>query len=273
MINGMTGFGTAQFSDGQSKGIVEIKSVNHRYFDLSFYLPIGFGSLENKIRSIVSKKLSRGKVVVSVKITQKAPATISFNKETIRKYIKYSKSLQKEWRLANNLTLADLVRLPGVVEARETLVKADTVWPLLEKSLKKSLNELLYMRKKEGQSLFVDVNDKLKRMHKQVVKIKKRAKDLLSKNKKKLTEDEFLSYQKGCDINEELERLAHYIDEIKAVFKSGGPAGKKMDFIAQEMQRETNTMGSKLQDKVVSNAVISLKSKVEKIREQAQNIE
>jgi uncharacterized protein (TIGR00255 family) len=107
----------------------------------------------------------------------------------------------------------------------------------------------------------------------QVKKIQKKAKSILGEKKKKLNEEEFRSAQKSSDVNEEITRLLHYIDEIAPLLKSQAAVGKKIDFIAQEMQRETNTIGSKLQDKIVSNAVIALKSKIEKIREQAQNIE
>ena len=119
----------------------------------------------------------------------------------------------------------------------------------------------------------VDVGDKTKRMLLQVKKIRARAAIILKQKKKKLTVEEFKSFQKNIDIEEEITRLSHYIYEVKQLLKSLVPIGKKMDFIAQEMQRETNTIGSKLQDSAVSNAVIALKSKIEKIREQSQNIE
>ena len=129
------------------------------------------------------------------------------------------------------------------------------------------------MRRSEGRSLAADVANQLKRMTLQTKKIQKKAKFILNEKKKKLTNEEFRSLQRSSDVNEEVTRLLHYIDEIKPLLKGKISVGKKIDFIAQEMQRETNTIGSKLQDKVVSNAVIALKSKIEKIREQAQNIE
>jgi uncharacterized protein (TIGR00255 family) len=129
------------------------------------------------------------------------------------------------------------------------------------------------MRRREGKALCTDINAQLKRMLLQIGLIKNRTGALLKESKDRLTPEEFSSYQKSNDINEELKRLAHYIDEAKALLKQVDGAGKKLDFIAQEMQRETNTIGSKVQDKDVAAAVIAIKSKVEKIREQSNNVE
>ncbi|MFT7538933.1 MAG: hypothetical protein ACI9F2_001084, partial [Lysobacterales bacterium] len=180
---------------------------------------------------------------------------------------------QKQFKLKNDLTLSDLVKLPGVLEAKETFVNPDDLWPAIEKSLKRATTALVAMRKREGRSLHADVVDKLKLMTVNTKKITDRSKIILKAKKKELNDEEFQSFQKSNDINEELSRLDHYIAEVKKLLKSCNSVGKRIDFIAQELQRETNTIGSKLQDRIVSNAVISLKSKIEKIREQAQNIE
>jgi uncharacterized protein (TIGR00255 family) len=166
-----------------------------------------------------------------------------------------------------------LVRLPGVLETKETALDPEALWPTLEKGFSKAVKSLVAMRVSEGKTLARDVMDKLKSMSLQIKKIQKKIQIILNEQKAKLTNEEFGSFQRSSDVNEEITRLMHYIDEIKPLLKSETTVGKKIDFIAQEMQRETNTIGSKLQDKVVSNAVISLKSKIEKIREQSQNIE
>lgn len=273
MIKGMTGFGFAQIETNKAKISVEIKTVNHRYLDISFYLPIGFGSLESKIRQIVAKELERGRVTISVKIIPQQTQTIFLNKEIVRTHLKYAAQIKKEFGLKNDLSLSDIIRLPGVLEIKENLLDADSLWPLLDKGMKKAIHGVVIMRNSEGKSLTVDLATQLKNMSAKVVIIQKRAKQSLAEAKPKMTDEEFRSFQKGTDVNEELSRLAHYIDEMKGLLKNGTSVGKKIDFIAQEMQRETNTIGSKLQDKVVANAVISLKSKIEKIREQSQNIE
>jgi len=273
MIKGMTGFGQAQLSAGKVKALIEVKSVNHRYLDINYFLPVGFGSIESKIRQMIQQDFHRGRVTVSMKITQKDEAKAVLNKDVVRMHLRNINKLKKEFGIKGALPLQDLVKLPGVLEAREMMVNPETLKSALDKSLKRALNGLIGMRRSEGRSLAADILDKLRRMSVQVKKIRSKAKSILKDKKKKYTDEEFRSVQRNSDVNEEITRLLHYIDEIKPLLKSKVSVGKKIDFIAQEMQRETNTIGSKLQDKVVSNAVISLKSKIEKIREQAQNIE
>jgi len=275
MISGMTGFGSSDLTWGKVKGAVEIKSVNHRYLDLAYYLPAGFNSFEDKVQKLVAKHLKRGRVTISVRITEKPQMTITVNKEAVKRYADIAKSLSKELNLKNDLSTADLLKMPGVVEAKETFVQAVDIWPATEKALEKSLLSVASMRKREGRSLAADINSQLKKMNERITQIKTRANNLLKEKKNTLTKEEFLSYQKSNDINEELSRLAHHIDEVKSLIKtkSSEGAGKKLDFIAQEMQRETNTIGSKVQDNLISAAVIALKAKVEKIREQANNVE
>jgi len=273
MITGMTGFGSCEITYGKVKGIIEIKTVNHRYLDLAYYLPVGFSSLEDKIQKIVASQVKRGRVTVSVKITDKPHTNIVLNQEVVKRYLDFAKDLGQKHHIKNDITVADIMRLPGVVEAKEVFVQAADLWPVLEKSLHKAVTGVVVMRRREGKSLSADINGQLKRMLLQISLIKKRTGALLKDSKTKLTPDEFSSYQKSNDINEELARLAHYIDEARVLLKQAEGAGKKLDFIAQEMQRETNTIGSKVQDKEVSAAVIAIKSKVEKIREQSNNVE
>ena len=166
------------------------------------------------------------------------------------------------------------MRLPGVIETKATVfVQAGELWPVLEKSLHKAVAGVLAMRRREGKALRADINGHLMRMGLRIRSIKARTSALLKESKGKMASDEFSSYQKSNDINEETARLEHYIDEAKILLRQAEGAGKKLDFIAQEMQRETNTIGSKVQDKVVAASVIAIKSKVEKIREQSNNVE
>jgi len=273
MITGMTGFGAGEITFGKIKGIVEVKTVNHRYLDVAFYLPVGFSSLEDKIQKIIGSQIKRGRITVSVKITDKPQTSILLNQDAVKRYLDFAKALGEKHRIKNDITVADIMRLPGVVESKEVFVQAGDLWPTLEKSLQKAVAGVVNMRRREGKALSVDINGQLKRMLLQISLIKKRIAALLKDSKAKMTQDEFSSYQKSNDINEELSRLAHYIDEAKALLKQAEASGKKLDFIAQEMQRETNTIGSKVQDKEVAAAVIAIKSKVEKIREQSNNIE
>lgn len=273
MIKGMTGFGTSSFCVGKIKGFIEVKSVNHRYLDLSFYLPVGFGAIENKIRDRISKELSRGRVTVFVRMTDKPVQEVFFNEEMIEEYLQHAKSIEKKYKLNNNLTLADLIRMPGVVDVKEVFVEASQMAPFILKSLDVALKGLKIMREREGKSLVVDIGDKLKKMTVCIKMIEKRITVILKEAKAQMKPEEFSSYQKSIDINEEIARFLHYITEMKSLLNSTVPVGKKLDFIAQEMQRETNTIGSKVQDEIVSNQVITMKSKIEKIREQGNNVE
>ncbi len=273
MLIGMTGFGSSDVSVGKIKGIVEVKSVNHRYLDLAYYLPSGFSSFEEKIQKIAAKSVKRGRITVSVRITDKPHMTITLNEESVKRYRDFGKSLAKRFGIKDDLSVADIMRMPGVIEAKEVFVEAAVMWPSVEKGLAKALLSLVAMRRREGKSIEADINSQLSLMQKRIGGIKSRSGALLKHQKQTMSNEEFSAYQKSNDINEELARLAHHIDEARALIKQGFEAGKKLDFIAQEMQRETNTIGSKVQDKEISAAVIALKSKIEKIREQANNVE
>ena len=273
MIKGMTGFGSATFVAENIRGIVEVKSVNHRYLDISYYLPIGFASIERKIRQVVDKFVSRGRINIALKIFDKPAQTAHFNTRVVASYMRHAKALKRQFKLTGELTLSDVVLLPGVAEARETEVSPEALWPAIEKSLTKAMASVATMRQREGKSLGTELNAILSRMLLKINQIRKRAAALIKAKRHQLPADEFASFQKSVDINEELSRLAHHVAECRLLLKSDVAVGKKLDFVAQEMQRETNTIGSKLQDKIVANAVVSLKSKIEKLREQSQNIE
>ncbi len=273
MIKGMTGFGTTAFSLGRIRGSLEIKSLNHRYLDLSCYLPTGFSSFEDKIRQFLQKYLDRGKITVSVKILDRPQTALSLNKDAARQYLKYASELKREFGFKEQVSLVDLLRFPGVVEVKEAHVEPEEIWVHVEKSLAVALKGLLGMRIREGRSLAAEISSLLSAMLTLNKTIQQRSKAILKSKKTELTPEEFSSFQKGVDVNEEIARLNHYLLEFKKLLKADNAVGKKLDFIAQEMQRETNTMGSKLQDNLVSNSVIALKSKIEKIRELSQNVE
>ena len=273
MIKGMTGFGQAKFINAQMKTLIEIKSVNHRYLDVNYYLPAGFGSLENWMRQILQQSVHRGRVTVSMKVAKKEAVTVVLNQSVVKMHMRNISRLKRELGIQGSASLMDVINLPGVIEAKETDVDLLRLRRALERCFRLALLGVIKMRQSEGRSLAADVSGQLNRMSLQIKKIQKRTKLILDEKMKKLTTEEFRSFQKSSDVNEEISRLQHFIDEIRPLLKSNVSVGKRIDFIAQEMQRETNTIGSKLQDKTIANAVIALKSKIEKIREQAQNIE
>ena len=132
MITGMTGFGAGEITLGKVKGIVEIKTVNHRYLDVAFYLPVGFSSLEDKIQKIIAGQVKRGRVTVSVKITERPHTNIIVNQEAVKRYLDFAKALGGKYHIKNDITVADIMRLPGVVEAKEVFVQAGELWPVLD---------------------------------------------------------------------------------------------------------------------------------------------
>lgn len=272
MIKGMTGFGHAVFSKGKIKAAVELKSVNHKYLDVTYYLPNGFGAMESRIKSVLQKSIQRGRVTASLRFLEKPDNVITLHKDTVKSYMTYMRSLRKEFKLDGNMGLTDVVHLPGVFESREAMISPDMVWTDVEKAFRHAINALTLMRKKEGQSIVRDMSSQLKQMASDVNHIKARAKLILDDKRKTTPIEELASFQKSNDVNEEIERLSHFVIEVRALLKKD-EAGKQIDFYAQEMHRETNTIGSKIQDKLVSRHVVSLKSLIDKIREQAQNIE
>jgi uncharacterized protein (TIGR00255 family) len=273
MIKGMTGFSSVEISCGAIKAVLERRSVNHRYLDVVYFLPPGFASLEDRIRQVIQKSIARGRVTVSMKIIKKQEPVLSFNKGVVRDYLRREKEIKKEFDLQGNLTLSDLIRLPGVVEVHDVEPRAEALWSTVERGTAKAVNLLTGMRLREGKSIVKDMGIQMDRMSHGINMIRSKEKEILAHQKQRLTAEELESFQKGIDINEELSRLSHHIAEVRRFFKQKEAVGKRIDFIAQEMQREANTIGSKLQDKVVSSAVIALKSSIEKLREQAQNIE
>ena len=269
----MTGFSSVQFYQDPAEIISEIRTVNHRYFDLNFYFPPGFGFVEEKAREIVSRYIKRGRISVALKIVQKNSSVIFVDKNVVKAHLRYANELKKEFKLTNDLTLSDVIKLPGVVSIKEPTIDPQALWPAIEKNLVKILKSLDIMRQKEGKSIVADISKQLKTMKTQAAQIRNIINKTLKQKQAALTEEEYKSFEKNANVNEELSRLAHHVDQTVLLLKSNEEAGKKMDFIAQEMQRETNTIGSKFQDKIVSNLVVNLKSTIENIREQAQNIE
>jgi len=148
MITGMTGFGAAEITFGKVKGVVEIKTVNHRYLDVAYYLPVGFSSLEDKIQKIIDSSMKRGRVTVSVKITERPHTNIVLNQDAVKRYLDFARDLGKKHHVKNDITVADIMRLPGVVEAKEVFVQAGEIWTVLEKSLLKAVAGVVIMSRR-----------------------------------------------------------------------------------------------------------------------------
>jgi uncharacterized protein (TIGR00255 family) len=273
MIRGMTGFGRVSFIKSRVKGFVELRSLNHKYFDVSFHLPNGFGSFEERLKRVLHKEIMRGKVNVSLVFTCRPEDKIAVRKDIAGNYLKSFKTLNKSLRLKSDLGLSNVVTLPGVIRCEEYQVASEEIWPQVERAAKVALAGLVRMRQEEGKTLCRDVADKINRIQQELKLIVRRVKQINTAKKTTLAGEEFSAFLKSSDINEELTRLGHHLQSLKGKLNGPGGVGKELDFIAQELQREINTISAKLLDHAASTSVIKIKSLVEKIREQLQNVE
>lgn len=273
MIRGMTGFGRQGFTKSKIKGLVELRSLNHKYFDVAFHLPNGFGSFEEKLKRLLHKDIMRGKVNASLVLTCRPDDRIAVRKDIASNYLKTFKTLNKSLHLKSDLGLSNVVTLPGVIRCEEYQISPEQLWPQAERATKIALASLVKMRQAEGKSLYLDIADKINKIQAELKLIPLRVKQIIAAKKSSLPAEEFSAFLKGSDINEELTRLSYHLKSIKSKLSDNGAVGKELDFIAQELQREINTISAKLLDHAISARVIKIKSLVEKIREQLQNVE
>ncbi len=294
MIKSMTGFGRSEYSDGKRNITVEIKSVNHRYSDISIKMPRRYGFAEDKVKALVKEKLRRGKVDVSIMVENitENDINIKLNEPIARQYYENLKALQETFDLQGNIDLRLLATMPDVmkaipdVEDEEEITKAILV-PVAEASA-----NLEKMRAIEGEKLAEDLIGKGERIKELLDKIAERAPMVVAQYTARLREritelldgnasmpeerilTEAAIFADKSSIDEEITRLNSHLVQLKKIINEGKEAeGKKLDFLVQEMNREANTIGSKANDIIITNYMLEIKSEVEKIREQVQNIE
>lgn len=292
MIKSMTGFGRFEIADGTRKCTVEIKSVNHRYLDLAIKMPKKLNFFESAIRNVLKEYIQRGKVdvFISYEELKEQNVTIKYNSDVAAEYLKYLKAMAEEFGLDNDIRVSTLSRYPEVFSMEDVDIDEEEIWHLLEKTLREAAKNFVDTRIKEGETLKADMVSKLDGMLKHVDFITERSPIIIEEYKKRLEEkvkelledskvDEnrllmevTIFADKSC-VDEELVRLRSHIETTKETLISGGSVGRKLDFIAQEMNREANTTLSKSNDLEISNVAIELKTEIEKIREQIQNIE
>ena len=292
VILSMTGFGRAVDFNNEHKIIVEVKAVNHRYLDLSIKMPRRFNAFESNIRRKIGNFISRGKVdlYISFEDYKQKASNLRYNYDVAKSYYDFSNQMLKDFRIVNNLKVSTLIRLPEVISMEENVEDDGIVWQLLEPILDKALFEFNKSRENEGKHLKSDLLEKLDFMQEQANYIEKRAPELIEDYKNKLEtkvkellasnnidENRILTevaiYADKVCIDEELVRLDSHIKAVKAELEAGGSVGRKLDFIAQEMNRESNTILSKSTNVDIADRAILLKTEVEKIREQIQNLE
>lgn len=292
MVKSMTGFGRCEVSEGDRKMTVEMKSVNHRYLDISIKMPKKLNFFESAIRSLLKIYLQRGKVdlFITCEDLSEAKGALKYNRELAAEYLNYLNQMAEEFGLENDVKASTLSRYPEVLVMEEAQDNEEELWKLLEQALKGACVQMVETRSKEGENLKKDLIDKLDEMLEHVAFIEERAPQIVAEYRKKLEDkvQELLSdaqieesrlaaevtifADKIC-VDEELVRLRSHIEHTKAVLQEKDSVGRKLDFIAQEMNREANTILSKANDLEVSNRAIELKTGIEKVREQIQNIE
>ncbi len=290
-MNSMTGYGRANIETNNRCYKVEIKSVNHKYNALTIKMPKDISYLEEKVKKYVQANISRGKIDIYIEFENNSAQgkNIKINSELAKIYIGELKKLAKENNIKDDIQVMDISKLPDVLTV-ENNEDETLIWEELSICLKNAIDQFVMMRKEEGTRIKEDFEKRIEEVSKDVEKISKystrlveeyivklrtRIKELLNTdivNEDRL-EQEIVIYSDKCSIEEELTRLKSHISQFKKLITEDEPVGKKLDFLMQEMNRETNTIGSKANNLEITNLVIQIKTILEDIREQIQNIE
>jgi uncharacterized protein (TIGR00255 family) len=293
-MKSMTGYGRGGCAQNGFKITVELSAVNRRQSEISLNLPRELEMLEASIRDAINGKIARGRVMARVSVHaggDKLSARMHINLPLARAYTTELNRLARQLKLTGQVTLDQLIRAPGVLQTDEELVEAEKIWPILEKALKQALAALVKMREREGDHLAQDLAARIAVMRKAVGKIQKQAPLTVENYRQQLVNriksadlespapdderllKEIVLFADRSDISEELTRLQSHFQQFEDCRKSREPVGRTLDFLAQEMNREVNTIGSKANDAAISREVVTLKAELEKFREQAQNVE
>lgn len=291
-MRSMTGYGRGEAENAAKKITVEIKSINHRYSEIIVKQPRQYMLLEDKIRKLVQEYINRGRVEIYIKVEDtgiKKPE-IKVDKENAIAYYNSLKDLADILKISPNINIHQLATLPEIIKIEELEDDIDDIWTVMEIAHKNALQQLLTMRETEGQSLKKDLeqrilvlqhlSEKINARSPIVVedyreKLKTRIKELLDENQydENRFNQEIVYFAEKCSITEELVRLQSHFKQFMDSLNSDESVGRKLDFIIQELNREANTIGSKSSDLEISQLVVEMKSEIEKIREQVQNIE
>lgn len=292
MIKSMTGFGRAEVITNERKITVELKSVNHRYLDLSIKMPRKLNFLEGAIRNLLKTYIQRGKVDVFITYEDYSLncVALKYNKELAKEYLTYIREMAEEFGLENDIKASTLSRYPEVLSMEEQSLDEDELWGFLEGPLREACEKFVATREREGEHLKRDLIEKLNGLDEKVRQVEERSPEVVDIYREKLEakvhelladsqiEDSRIAAEvvlfsdKICN-DEETVRLHSHIQGMKKMLEEKEGVGRKLDFMAQEMNREANTILSKSSDLIVSDIAIDLKTEIEKIREQIQNIE
>lgn len=292
MIKSMTGFGRCEVQEAERKITVEMKSVNHRYLDVNIKMPKKLNFFEAAIRSELKNYIQRGKIDIFITYEDftESNVCVKYNKELAAEYMKYLNQMAEDFSLDNDVRISCLSRYPEILTMEEQTIDEEKLWQLLDKAIKGAAEGFVETRIKEGEHLRDDLIEKLDGMLSHVEFITERSPQIIAEYKQKLEDKvkdlladpkidenrllmEVTIFADRVCVDEELVRLKSHIETTKDTLLKGGSIGRKLDFIAQEMNREANTILSKSSDLEISNRAIELKTEIEKVREQIQNIE
>ncbi|HIX99577.1 YicC family protein [Faecalicatena contorta] len=293
MIKSMTGFGRCELSDGERKFTVEMKGVNHRYLDVNIRMPKKLNFFETSIRSLLKQSVSRGKVdiFITYEDLSEGQAVLKYNASLAKEYMESLREMEEQFGLENDVRVSTLSRYPEVLTMEEQALDEEEIWNCLKKAMEGAISQFVETRTLEGENLRRDIIDKLDGMAELVEFIEVRSPKIIAEYREKLEEKvrelladtqiddsriaaEVVIFADKICTDEEVVRLKSHISHMKDVLLSDEAGiGRKLDFIAQEMNREANTILSKANDLEVSNRGIDLKTEIEKVREQIQNIE
>ena len=292
MIKSMTGFGRYETVTDEYRIAVEIKSVNHRYCDLNIKLPKKFNEIENTLRMMMKEIAERGKVDVYVSYEDYAGkgTHVHYHPQIAKEYVKVAAQVAEEFELHNSLSAERLLGFADVISLEEESNDLESVFPIVTQTLQKAGEQFIASREREGEQLYQDIKGKLAYLLTLVAQVEERSPQMLQEHRQKLLEKvqellgdrkidegilatELIVYADKVCVDEETVRLRSHSDALSETLDMPEAMGRKLDFIAQEMNREANTILSKANDKELSGIAINLKTEIEKIREQIQNIE
>ncbi len=292
MIKSMTGFGRSEIVKGNRKISVEIKSVNHRYLEAGIKMPKKLNVFESRMRDLLKKYATRGKIDIFINYEDDSEnqVNLKFNQNIADEYMSIFNNMSEKYNLKNDMTVGGLARFPEVITMDEVQEDEEELWHFIEEAMKAALEQFVNTRILEGENLKKDLLGKLDHMEELVTFVEKRSPEIMKEYRSKLESKvkellgdttidesriatEVIIYADKICVDEETVRLRSHIEHARKCLNEDGGIGRKMDFIAQEMNREANTTLSKANDIEISNAAIDLKTEIEKVREQIQNIE
>ncbi|MEW6696038.1 MAG: YicC/YloC family endoribonuclease [Bacillota bacterium] len=293
MIKSMTGYGRGEACAEGRRFTVELKSVNNRFCEVILRQPRSLAQIEDKIKRRIQERVNRGRVdgYISIEETGEITPAVKVDKALAVAYHKAMEDLKESLSISDVISIKDLISLPNVISIEQPEENAEEWLAAVEEATDQALGGLQAMRQNEGQRLKTDILQRADEIHRLILEqVSERAPLVVQEHREKLSQRlaewlaggvidetrlaaEVAIFTDRADISEEIVRLSSHLQQLKEILAKGGPVGRKLDFLVQEMNREINTIGSKANDLVITNAVVNAKSELEKIREQVQNIE